>query len=161
MVPLFFGVKGRPVALATSFGRRITVYRTELDLELWDGNRFDRTPRVALWDTGADFLTLSEAVADQWGVEWRSGTEYLGTGGVGGSFAGVLVPLVFRLVRLRSAPFRVECQVVPGTDFIQPLLGNHFVRRNFSVLARGERRTYFTLRDPAPDAVAAAQLRGG
>ena len=38
-------------------------------------------------------------------------------------------------------------------------LGNIFVRRNFNVETRGERRTFFRLRSPAPDAVPAAQLR--
>lgn len=156
-----FGVPGRDLSLTTSAGRSILIYRTELAIELWDGTRFDPVPRRALWDTGADFFTLSETIANLWGVNWRSGTEHLGTGGVGGSFAGVLIPLVFRLSRLRSVPFRVECQVLPGTAFRQPLLGNRFVRRNFNVETRGERRTYFLLRNPAPDAVTAAQLRGG
>lgn len=161
MTPHLIGVTGRDLQLTTSLGRSITIYRTELGIEIWDGARFDGTAGVALWDSGADFFTVSEWYADRWGINWRSGTEYLGTGGVGGSHAGVLIPLVIRLVRLRHVAFRVECQVLVGSDFPRPLLGKKVVRCNFTVETRGERRTYFRLRDPAPDAVPAAQLRRG
>lgn len=158
MLPRFFRITGRDVQLTTSQGRSITVVRTELEIEIWDGTRFDGTAGAAMWDTGADFFAVSEWYADRWGIDWRSGTEHLGTGGIGGSHTGVLIPLTIRLVRLRHTAFRVECQVLLGSNFPRPLLGNHFVRRNFNVETRGERRTYFRLRDPAPDAVTAAQL---
>jgi len=161
MPPHMFGVQARDLHLTTSLGRPITIYRTELAIEIWDGTRFDGTAGAALWDSGADFFTVSEWYADRWRINWRAGTEYLGTGGVGGPHAGVLIPLVIRLVRLRHVAFRVECQVLLGSDFPRPLLGNLFVRRNFNVETRGERRTYFRLRDPAPDAVPPARARGG
>jgi hypothetical protein len=159
MTPQLFGVTDRAFRIATSLARSIVVHRTELGVEVWDGSRFDPIGGFALWDTGADFFTISEQFADQWGIDWRSSPEQLGAGGIGGSLGAVLVPLVIRLTRLRGVPFRVQCQVLLDSDFPQPLLGNLFVRRNFNVETRGERRTYFRLRDPAPDAVAASQLR--
>jgi hypothetical protein len=154
-----FGVTGREVVITTSTGRRVRVLRTELVLQLWTGSRFGvETP--GLWDTGADFFTVSEQFADERGIDWQSAPEQLGSGGIGGSLAGVFVPLVLRLQAIRDVAFRVDCQVLLGSDFPQPLLGNLFVRLNFNVETRGERRAYFRLRDPAPDAVPAGQLGG-
>jgi hypothetical protein len=159
MGPRLFGVTGREVSVVTSAGRRLRILRTELLLQLRVGNQFgDEIP--ALWDTGADFFTISEQFADEQGIEWQSATEQLGSGGTGGSLGGVFIPLVLRLRAVRDVVFRVDCQVLLGSDFPRPLLGNWFVRRNFDVETRGERRTYFRLRDPAPDAVPAGRPGG-
>lgn len=56
------------------------------------------------------------------------------------------MPLVIRLKALPDLAFRAECQVLLGSDFPRPLLGNRLVRRNFDVQTVGERRTFFKLR---------------
>src|SRR5581483_3290942 len=53
MPPHMFGVQARDLHLTTSLGRPITIYRTELAIEIWDGTRFDGTAGAALWDSGA------------------------------------------------------------------------------------------------------------
>jgi len=157
MDPRLFGVPSRAVDILTSHGRR-TIYRTELVFRFWNGRRFGAEVPGS-WDTGADFFTISERFAAEHGIDWSGATEQLGSGGIGGSLGGVFVPLVIRLSRLRDLAFRVDCQILFDADFPQPLLGNRFVRRNFNVQLLGERRTFFRLRDPTPDAVPAAQLR--
>jgi hypothetical protein len=139
------GITGREYQLAVSSGRSIRPFRTELVLQLWSGGRFGSNVG-ALWDTGADLLTISEQFADDRGIDWQSAAESLGSSGTGGSLGGVLVTLTFRLLVLREVAFRVDCQVLIGSDFPRPLLGNRFGRRNFDVQTVGERRTFFKLR---------------
>jgi hypothetical protein len=148
-----FGVTGRELILVTSRGRSLRTFRTEVPILLWTGMRFGPLEKVCLWDTAADLLTVSERFARGEGIPIPAGAEALSTSGISGSVGGVLVPLTFRFKYLPGVTFRAECQILLGSSFPHPLLGNHFVRRNFNVEARGERRTYFRLRDPAPDAV--------
>jgi hypothetical protein len=157
MDPRLFGVPGRAVEILTSRGR-VVVYRTELAFQFWDGRRFGAEV-PGLWDSGADFLTVSERFAAEHGLDWTGATEQLGSSGIGGSLGGVFVPVVIRLRRLRDLAFRLNCQILFDADFPQPLLGNLFIRRNFNVETLGERRTFFRLREPAPDTVPVAQLQ--
>ena len=154
-----FGVTGRAVSLLTESGERIPTFRAELRMTLWNGQAFDSIGIRALWDTGADFVTLSEQTADDLGIDCTRAADRLGSVGTAGSSAGVLVPLVFQLAPIRDLAFRVQCQVLLGADFLPILFGNLFVRRNFNVQTAGERRTYFRLRERAPDAVSVAELR--
>jgi hypothetical protein len=63
------------------------------------------------------------------------------------------------LRQLHSFAFRIDCQILFDADFTFPLLGNLFIRRNFNVQTQGERRTFFRLRDVAPDVVPVARLQ--
>jgi hypothetical protein len=123
MLVRHFGVTGECATLLTSSDRRIPVYRTVLHIAFWNGMKFDPLGIRAIWGPGSDLFTISEQLADDLGIEWVAATESLGSSGTGGSVAGVLVPLVLRLDPIRDLGFRVECQVLLGTDFPSPTPG--------------------------------------
>ncbi len=156
---MIFGVTNVPAAYRSSSGRLFTAYRTRLSLRLWSAGRAQRLPTRAVWDTAADFVTLRHSDAVRFGVPLPQPPEALTTLGVGGSVAGVVTRVGFQIEELRGPAFITDCLVLPDEALPLTLLGTLFVRRNFNVETRGERRAYFRLRDPAPDAVPAARLR--
>jgi hypothetical protein len=132
-------------------------------LRVWAGGRRSAAALPAFWDTGADFITLSEAAATRLGCQPADPTETITTTGIGGPVAGSLLRVAFQLDQLdplRGIGFVADCIALSGSTFPVPLLGNLFVRRNFDIETLGERRTYFRLRDPAPDAAPVGSLGG-
>ena len=139
-----------------------TTHRVVPRLRLWIGGRRLPTAIPCLWDTAADFLTFSETAAVRIGLPFDRHGETISTTGVGGSVVGVLTRLRFQFDQidpLRNTGFAADCLVLLGGAFPVPLLGNRFIRRNFNVQTLGERRTFFRLRDRAPDAVPVSQVR--
>jgi hypothetical protein len=160
---MWFRVPHAESSVRTSAGRVFTLPRPRLWVRVWSAGRRSPVALPAFWDTGADFVTLSEVVATRLGCQPAGPAETITTTGIGGSVAGTLFRLAFQLDQLdplRGINFLADCVILAGSTFPVPLLGNHFVRRNFDIETRGERRTYFRLRDPAPDAVLVGQLGG-
>ena len=159
---MWFRVPAEEGAFRSAQGRAFTTYRTVPRLRLWVGGR--RLPSAApfIWDTAADFLTLSETVARALNVPFARRGDTITTSGIGGPLVSVLVRLHFQFDQidvLRGIGFATDCVILLDSSFPVPLLGNLFVRRNFNVQTAGERRTYFRLREHAPDAVPVAELR--
>jgi hypothetical protein len=158
---MWFRVPTEEALFRSSSGREFATHRVVPRLRLWVGGR--RLPGAvpSVWDTAADFLTLSETAALSLGIEFDRASETITTSGIGGPLVGVFAPLRFQFDQidtLRHTAFSLDCVVVLGTAFPVPLLGNLFVRRNFNVQTIGERRTFFRLREHAPDAVPATRL---
>ena len=156
---MLFGVTNTPASYVSSVGRSFTPYRTRLVLRIWSGGKVHPLPLRAVWDTAADFVTVRASEANVYGFAPVPPVETLQTVGVGGTVAGVLTRISFQIDPLRDVGFSADCLVLPDAALPVTLLGNLFIRRNFNVQTVGERRTYFRLRDPAPDAVPIARFR--
>jgi hypothetical protein len=158
---MWFRVPTEEAIFRSSLGREFVTHRTVPRLRLWIGGR--RLPSAVpfIWDTAADFLTMSETVATRLGIVFDRGGETITTSGIGGPLVGILTRLGFQFEQidpLRHTGFIADCVVLLDSSFPVPLVGNLFVRRNFNVQTVGERRTVFQLREHAPDAVPVAQL---
>lgn len=158
---MWFAIKNTPATFPTSAGRNFVSYRTRLSLRVWSSGRRIPSPVLALWDTGADFVVMSELAARRLGVPFDHATEAVSVSGSSGSSAGLLIRLGFQwdqVDALRGTGFVADCVVLLDSTLPVLLLGNLFVRRNFHTQTAGERRTFFRLRERAPDAVPAARL---
>src|SRR5262245_13590545 len=112
---MWFRVTHAEASFRTSAGRVFTVSRPRLWLRVWSGGR--RAPVVlpAFWDTGADFITLSDVVATRLRCQPSGPAETITTTGIGGPVTGTLLRLAFQLDQLdplRSTGFVADCIVL-------------------------------------------------